>query len=76
MPFVRIEITRGADRAQKEALVADVTSALVRILDKRPEHIHIVIDEHAEEDWGYSGMLTDDFRRLHASGAPAGGERR
>ena len=64
MPFVRIEITEGADRAQKQALVTDVTASLVRVLGKRPEHIHVVIDEHREENWGFAGMLTDDFRRL------------
>lgn len=71
MPFVRIELTPGANRDQKQALVADVTSALVRILGKQPEHIHIVIDEHAEENWGFSGMLTDDFRRLPHSDTSA-----
>jgi 4-oxalocrotonate tautomerase len=32
----------------------------VRILGKNPEHIHIVIQEIAEADWGFAGMLTDE----------------
>ncbi len=70
MPFVRIELTRGVERAHKRALVEEVTSALVRILGKQPEHIHVVIDEHEEENWGFAGMLTDEFWRSRELGAP------
>jgi len=34
----------------------------VKTLGKQPEHIHIVIQEIDEENWGFSGMLTDDFK--------------
>ena len=40
-----------------------MTQSLVRELGKRPEHIHIVIQEIEEEDWGFEGMLTDDWKR-------------
>ena len=63
MPYVRIEITAGATRDQKRALVADVTRSLIDNLGKRPEHIHVVIDEVAEENWGFEGMLTDEWRK-------------
>jgi 4-oxalocrotonate tautomerase len=63
MPYVNIQITQGATRDQKRAMVEDVTDSLVKHLGKRPEHIHIVIQEIAEEDWGYSGMLTDEWKR-------------
>ncbi len=66
MPVVNLQITRGATRAQKAAVVADFTDALVRHLGKRPEHIHIVIQEVAEEDWGYAGLLTDTWRQRQA----------
>ena len=36
---------------------------LVRVLGKRPEHIHVVIQEVAEEDWGFEGLLTDEWKR-------------
>ena len=67
MPYVNLQITRGATRAQKAQVVAEFTATLVRVLGKRPEHTHIVIDEIDEENWGFSGMLTDDFRK-RASG--------
>lgn len=63
MPYVNVQITRGATRAQKAEIVRDITASLVRVLGKRPEHTHIVIQEIAEEDWGFAGQLTDDWRR-------------
>jgi 4-oxalocrotonate tautomerase len=69
MPYVKVEIIRGATREQKAALVADITSSLVRVLGKQPEHIHIVIHEIEEENWGFAGLLTDDWKRQRAGGA-------
>ena len=69
MPYVNIQITKGAKRAQKAELVRDVTESLVRVLGKKPEHIHIVIQEIEEADWGYAGQLTDDYRRSCAEGS-------
>lgn len=63
MPYVNIQILSGATRAQKSALVRDVTDSLVRELGKQPEHIHVVIQEVDEENWGFAGMLTDDWKK-------------
>lgn len=63
MPYVNIQITQGASREQKAALVRDVTDSLVRVLGKKPEHTHVVIQEIREEDWGYAGLLTDEWKR-------------
>jgi len=71
MPHVRIEITAGATREQKRALVSDVTRSLAYNLGKRPEHVHIVIDEVAEENWGFAGQLTDEWRAAQKGGAHA-----
>lgn len=64
MSYVNIQITRGATREQKAQLVKDVTDSLVRVLGKKPEHTHIVIQEINEEDWGYSDLLTDEWKKL------------
>ena len=66
MPYVNIQITKGATRSQKAHLVREVTDSLVRILGKKPEHTHIMIQEIAEEDWGFSGLLTDDWKKKQA----------
>ncbi len=63
MPYINLQITQGATREQKERIVSEFTSTLARVLNKRPEHTHIVIQEVAEENWGFAGMLTDDFRK-------------
>ena len=63
MPYVNIQITAGATRGQKARLVADVTQSLVNVLNKKPEHIHVVIDEIEEENWGFGGMLTDEWKK-------------
>ena len=63
MPYVNIQITRGATREQKAQLVQEVTNSLVHILAKKPEHIHIVIQEIEEEDWGFCGLLTDEWKK-------------
>ncbi|MDD2914185.1 MAG: 4-oxalocrotonate tautomerase family protein [Gallionella sp.] len=64
MPYVNIQITQGATRAQKAQLIKEVTDSLVRILGKKPEHTHIVIQEISEENWGFSGLLTDEWKKL------------
>ncbi len=62
MPYVNVRITKGVTREQKPQLVQEITDTLVRVLAKKPEHTHIVIDEVDEDNWGLSGMLTTDFR--------------
>jgi 4-oxalocrotonate tautomerase len=63
MPYVNVQITRGVTREQKAELVHDITYSLVRVLNKKPEHIHIVIQEIDDQNWGYSGLLTDDWKK-------------
>ena len=63
MPYVNVQILEGATREQKAELVKEVTDSLVRIFGKKPEHVHIVIQEIAEENWGYSGLLTDEWKK-------------
>ncbi|MEM1330834.1 MAG: 4-oxalocrotonate tautomerase family protein [Planctomycetota bacterium] len=62
MPYVNVQITEGATRAQKAAIVRRVTEALVEELGKKPEHTHVVIQEIPVESWGFAGMLTDEYR--------------
>lgn len=65
MPYINVQITQGASREQKAQIVKDMTDSLVNVLGKKPEHIHIVIQEIKEEDWGFAGMLTDDWKKLN-----------
>lgn len=63
MPYVNVQITEGATRQEKAQLVKEFTESLGRILGKKPEHTHIVIEEIPEENWGFSGQLTDDWKK-------------
>ncbi len=63
MPYINLQITQGATREQKARIVSEFTDTLVRVLNKRPEHTHIVIQEIAEENWGFAGILTDAYRK-------------
>lgn len=62
MPYVNVQITRGATREQKAQLVKEITASLVTVLAMKPEHPHDVIHEIDEEDWGFAGLLTDDWK--------------
>ncbi|MGE5702631.1 MAG: tautomerase family protein [Clostridia bacterium] len=64
MPYINVQITKGATRAEKAQIVQEFTETLTRVLGKKPEHTHIVIQEIEDENWGFAGMLTDDFRKL------------
>ncbi|NDI36018.1 tautomerase family protein [Chengkuizengella sediminis] len=63
MPYINLQITKGATRDQKAKIVKEFTETLVNVLGKNPEHTHIVIQEIEDENWGFSGILTDDFRK-------------
>ena len=63
MPVVHVRITKdGVTAEQKTQIVREMTDTLVRVLGKKPEHTHIIIDEVEPENWGFAGMLTTDYR--------------
>ena len=63
MPYVNVRVTPAITTEQSRQIVEEITDSLVRILGKKPEHTHIVIDEIEQERWGFGGMLTSDFRK-------------
>lgn len=63
MPYINLQITKGASREQKALIVKEFTETLTKVLGKKPEHTHIVIQEIEDENWGFSGILTDEYRR-------------
>jgi 4-oxalocrotonate tautomerase len=63
MPYLNVKITKdGVTKEQKKQIVEEMTQTLVNVLNKKPEHIHIVIDEIEPENWGFAGMLTTEYR--------------
>jgi 4-oxalocrotonate tautomerase len=60
VPHIHVQIIAGATREQKARLVKEFTESLARVMGKKPEYTNIIIEEIAEEDWGYAGLLTDE----------------
>lgn len=64
MPYINVRITKdGVSAEQKKQIVEEMTQTLVSVLGKKPEHIHIIIDEIEPENWGFAGMLTTEYRQ-------------
>ncbi|MDR9753254.1 4-oxalocrotonate tautomerase family protein [Pseudomonas sp. SZMC_28357] len=64
MPFVSVRITRdGVTSEQKAQVIAEMTETLERVLNKRPDLTHIVIEEVDTDNWGYAGITTTEYRR-------------
>ena len=64
MPYVNVKITKdGVTAEQKRQIVEEITNTLVKVLNKKPEHTHIVIDEIELENWGFAGILTSEYRK-------------
>jgi 4-oxalocrotonate tautomerase len=71
MPYINLQITKGATREQKAQIVKEFTETLVTVLGKKPEHTHIehthiVIQEIENENWGFDSVLTDEYRLREA----------
>ncbi len=64
MPYVNVRLTKdGVTTDQKRQIVEEITQTLVKVLGKKPEHTHIIIDEIEPENWGFAGMLTTEYRK-------------
>lgn len=64
MPYVNVKVTRdGVTREQKAQIIKEITGTLARVLGKKPEHTHIVIDEVETDNWGFAGELTSEIRK-------------
>lgn len=63
MPYVNVQVTTGVTREQKAEVVRRITLTLVEVLGKKPEHVHIVLQEIEPDNWGFSGALTSDLRK-------------
>ncbi len=65
MPYTNLKVTEdGVFKSQKKQTVKEMKETLVNILGKKPEHKHKVIDGVDTENWGFSGILTADYKQL------------
>ncbi|EPK5159212.1 TPA: 4-oxalocrotonate tautomerase family protein [Enterobacter chuandaensis] len=61
MPFVSVRITReGNTPEQKAKVIEEITDTLQRVLGKKPELTHIVIEEVDMDNWGVAGKTASE----------------
>ena len=61
MPFVSVRITReGNTPEQKAKVIEEITDTLQRVLGKKPELTHIVIEEVDMANWGVAGKTASE----------------
>jgi 4-oxalocrotonate tautomerase len=57
MPLISVSMYPGRTREQKEEFAKAVTDAAVQILKTKSDHVIIVYEENAKENWFISGKL-------------------
>lgn len=72
MPFVTVHMWEGRSVADKRALTAAITAAMVEHAHARQEALHVVIQEYPLENWARGGVLGVDMTD-GANGTDSGG---
>lgn len=55
MPIVKIDMLEGRSEEQKNKLFREVTDAIVRTIDARPESVTIILNEQPLVNLGKAG---------------------
>lgn len=63
MPIVHIHMMEGRSDEQKEAVIREVTAALVRAIDAPPESVRVLIDEMPKQHFGIGGVSAKKLGR-------------
>ncbi|BFM09557.1 2-hydroxymuconate tautomerase [Halioxenophilus aromaticivorans] len=63
MPIIRIEMLQGRSDEQKEALIKEVTDAVVKSIAAPPENITVSIAEFSKTNWGLGGVTAKKLGR-------------
>jgi 4-oxalocrotonate tautomerase len=60
MPIVTIQMFKGRSVEAKRDLVKNVTEAVCKSVDLKPETVTVLIEEHEPENWAGGGTLFSD----------------
>ncbi|PSJ46410.1 MULTISPECIES: 2-hydroxymuconate tautomerase [Zobellella] len=63
MPIVLVNMMEGRNDAQKEAVIEEVTAALVRALDAPRESVRVLINELPPQHFGIGGQSAKKLGR-------------
>ena len=60
MPIVNIQLIEGRSVEKKRELVKKVTEAICESVDVTPDHVRIILNDMAKEDYAVAGQLIVD----------------
>jgi 4-oxalocrotonate tautomerase len=72
MPFVRIDLVRGRDKAVLMRLVEEVSEVVARTLDTPIDRVRVLVSEVDPDLWGIGGVPYSVARGPTAPEPPAG----
>jgi 4-oxalocrotonate tautomerase len=61
MPLAKITLAKGRSLEQKRKLAKEVTAAMAKALDVKPEWVTVLIEEYDRENWATAGQLHSDL---------------
>ncbi len=70
MPIIRVEMHEGRTVAQKRALAAALTDAIVEHAGAEPGAVRVLFSDYTKDDWAIGGQLVSD--REQAASPPTG----
>lgn len=62
MPYIQVNMTKGATDEQKAQLIEGITELMVKVLEKNPASTHVLIKEVETENWGIAGRAVKTLR--------------
>ena len=63
MPVVTIDMWAGRTAVQKEALIKEVTQAVIKALNTTPDQVTVILKEIPKENWGFCGEVASKVKK-------------
>jgi 4-oxalocrotonate tautomerase len=60
MPIIQVNLLEGRTIDQKRKLVANMTDAVAKSLDVKPEDVRIILRDMSRHDYAVAGVLAAD----------------
>ncbi|GEN36459.1 tautomerase family protein [Aneurinibacillus danicus] len=63
MPYLNVQILKGASTEQKEQVINGVTKVIQEVLGSKPESTFVVVQEVERENWGVGGRSIQSIQQ-------------
>jgi 4-oxalocrotonate tautomerase len=60
MPFITVKMLEGRTQEQKKALVKEITDAIERTCDAKPENTLVLVEDVSREMWAKGGVMISE----------------